>query len=205
MNPNLKSKLSKAAAIANPGERIAGIGAVIAEALRSIGREPVLVGGAAVEFYTRGGYSTSDLDFVADGGPELVEVMKALGFEKIGKDFVDRDRDIYVEFPSGSLGAGEKWGEIDVDGVPLRIISCEDLVADRLCGYKFWKSPIDGINALLLMELNVLDEGRLVQAAKREDVLDALQAIKAVREEVIRKNLPASAANQLIEEKMRSL
>ncbi|HEX5037565.1 MAG TPA: hypothetical protein VFX30_10440 [bacterium] len=205
MNPSLRNKLDKAAAQSKPGERIAEIGAVIAEALRAIGRDPILVGGAAVEFYTQGGYSTSDLDFVSDSGVDVVETMKALGFEKIGKDFVDRARGIYVEFPSGSLGPGEKWSEIDVNGVPLRIISCEDLLVDRLCGYKFWKSAIDGINALLLMEMNVLDETRLFLAAKREGVLDALQTINGVRETIVRKKLPTSAANRLIEEKMRSL
>jgi predicted nucleotidyltransferase len=205
VNPSLKNKLDKAAALSKPGERIAQIGAVIAEAMRTIGRNPVLVGGAAVEFYTQGGYSTSDLDFVSDSGSDVIETMKALGFEKLGKDFVDRTRGIYVEFPSGSLGPGEKWNEIDVEGVALRIISCEDLIADRLCAYKFWKSAIDGVNTLLLMEMNVLDENRLLLAAKREGVQDALRAVNDVRETVVRKKLSASEATRLIEEKMRSL
>ena len=205
MNPNLPSKLDRAVAAANPAERVVEIAAVIAEALRAVGRNPVLVGGAAVEFYTRGGYSTSDLDFIADGGQDVVKVMRELGFERIGKDFVDRRRDIYIEFPSSSLGADEKWNEIDVGGVPVRIISCEDLVVDRLCAYKFWKSAIDGVNAVLLIEMNALNEERLLRAAKRERVADALKAVRDVREEVIRKKLPAPAANQLIEKKMRSL
>lgn len=205
MNPNLISKLDKAAAVANPAERITEIAAIIAEALRTVGRDPILVGGAAVEFYTRGGYSTSDLDFVVDSGKDVVAVMKELGFERIGKDFVDRRRDVYVEFPSGSLGVGERWNELDVGGIPLRIISCEDLVVDRLCAYKFWKSAIDGVNAFLLIEMNVLNEELLMQGAKREGVLDALQSVMKVREEVIRKKLSTSEASDLIEKMMRSL
>lgn len=205
MTQDLKKKLDKAALIKSPPERIAGIGAVIAEALRPTGRDPILVGGAAVEFYTQGGYSTSDLDFVSDGGNELVQAMKDLGFERIGKDFVDRRRSVYVEFPSSSLGSEERWNEIDVDGTPLRIISCEDLIVDRLCAFKFWKSAIDGINALLLLEMNVLDEERLMRRARSEQVSNALSTIKDVREEVIRKKIPRSEANRLIEEKMKSL
>lgn len=65
---NLNKKLDKAITIKDSAERIAMIGAALAEALRSQGQDPILVGGAAVEFYTRGGYSTEDLDFVAEGG-----------------------------------------------------------------------------------------------------------------------------------------
>lgn len=205
MIEKLNAKLDKAISIKDSADRIAAIGAVIAEALRSRGQDPILVGGAAVEFFTRGGYSTEDLDFVTEGGVEVTDVMQSLGFEKIGKDFVDRKRGLYIEFPSGTIAAGEKFYEIDVDGVPLRIISCEDLVVDRLNAFKFWKSALDGINALLLLEMNSVDEKRLVDRAKSENVFDALNLVQTTREKIIRKKLSRSAASELLERRMRSL
>ena len=49
----LKSELISAAKLKEPAERSIRIAAIIAEALRSIGQDPILVGGAAVEFYTQ--------------------------------------------------------------------------------------------------------------------------------------------------------
>lgn len=205
MIENLNKKLDKAISVKDSADRIAAIGAVVAEAMRSRGQDPILVGGAAVEFYTRGGYSTEDLDFVAEGGSEVTEIMQSLGFEKIGKDFVDRRRGLYIEFPSATIAAGEISDEIDVDGVSLRIISCEDLVVDRLCAFKYWESALDGMNALLLLEMNPVDEKRLVARSKSEDVLDALKVVQATREEIIRKKLSRPAANKLLEKRMRSV
>lgn len=201
----LKKELDAAAKIKNTAERSVTIAALIAEALRSTGRDPVLVGGSAVEFYTLGGYSTSDIDFVADGGTDLWRLMKDLGFEKLGKDFVDRKRRIYVEFPSSHLKPGESYVTIQVDCRPLRIVTIEDLIVDRLCAYKFWKSGIDGVNALLLLELDEADEKRVLKRSFDDDVQDALKAVCSVREDVIRKKLSRKEANRLLEDRMRSL
>ena len=81
----LEALLRKAAAEKNLALRGVKVAAVVAEALRQIGEDPVLVGGAAVEFYTEGGYATKDIDMVAVGGYPLREVMNELGFEKRGK------------------------------------------------------------------------------------------------------------------------
>ena len=157
-----KKELDKVSRLKKGPEKTMLIASVIAEALRFISRDPILVGGAAVEFYTLGQYTTADIDMVADGGKDLVKMMVDLGFEKIGKDFVDRKRGIYIEFPGSHLGAGEKVRQVDVGTRSLRVISIEDLIVDRLCAYKFWQSGIDGVNALLLLEQSEIDPVRLV-------------------------------------------
>ena len=45
------------------------------------GIEPILVGGAALEFYTAGGYATGDVDLALPPGPEIDAAFAALGFE----------------------------------------------------------------------------------------------------------------------------
>ena len=193
---NLKDSLKIAAAEKNLAKRGIKIATIVAEALSSIGENPVLVGGAAVEFYTEGGYATKDIDMIAMGGPALWKVMEVLGFERHGKDFVHTKLKIYIEFPSDVLGEGEKSITIDVDGRALRIISIEDLIVDRLCAYKFWKSEADGVAALLLFEVERVDVARLKNRAEKEDVLDALDWIQQLYQDIVRKKLPKKKASQ---------
>ena len=186
----LEALLRKAAAEKNLALRGVKVAAVVAEALRQIGEDPVLVGGAAVEFYTEGGYATKDIDMVAVGGYPLREVMNELGFEKRGKDFINRQLELYIEFPSECLNPFEKSDELDVNGILLKIISIEDLIVDRLCAYKFWKSSADGLAALLLMEIGKENAQRLKTQAQRRNVLDALEGISKIYKEGFRKKLP---------------
>lgn len=195
---SLKKEIGEAARVADRAVRGARLAALIAEALRPTGRDPVLVGGAAVEFYTQGAYTTADIDMVADGGKDLVDVMIRLGFEKVGKDFVDRKNGVYVEFPGSSLKASERTRKIQVGSRAFRIISLEDLIVDRLNAFKFWRSLVDGANALMLLELGDSDEKRLRRRASEEDVLDALGALQKAREEIIRKKLSRDKADDLL-------
>ncbi len=201
---NLRSELDRAARLKDPVERSMTIASIIAEALRGVGRDPILVGGAAVEFYTQGGYSTADIDMVAEGGPDLFRVMSDLGFERFGKDFKDITRKIYVEFPGSSLKPSERVDTVAVGQRTLRVISIEDLIIDRLCAYKFWRSGIDGLNTLLLLEMGGANEARLLQRARQEEVIDALEAVQRINNEVIRKKLSRKEATRLLEEWMRA-
>lgn len=201
----IKQKLNSAANIREPAERSVKVAVVIAEALRTIEQDPILVGGAAVEFYTQGGYSTSDIDMIAEGGPALRRVMEQLGFERQGKDFLNEDLKIYVEFPGRHLKPTETTRTIQLGDQTLSIISVEDLVVDRLCAFKYWKSAIDGINAILLLENEEVDEAHLTQRVKEEDVVDALQVVLKVRENVIRKKLSPEDSNALLLQELKSL
>lgn len=202
---HLHKDLDQAASLTVPAERAVTVAAILAEALWEIGRDPVLVGGAAVEFYTQGGYSTADIDMVTEGGKDLQLRMKELGFAKVGKDFIDRRRKIYVEFPSAHLKPFERADRILVGNRELKIVSIEDLIVDRLSAFKFWQSAVDGLQAMTLMELGSADEGHLAQRAKEEKVIDALHVLRDIRDQVIRKKLSKSEANRLLESRMRSL
>lgn len=202
---DLKKNLVLASKIAGSAERAVTIAAIIAEALRTIGQEPILVGGAAVEFYTQGGYTTADIDMVAEGGPGLIQIMEELGFKKLGKDFENRALRIYVEFPGRSLKPSERSDRIKVASRELKIISIEDLIVDRLASFKYWQSAIDGLNAMKLIETGKAVPERVRQRSKEEKVNDALEVVEEVREEVIRKKLSPQAANRLLEKKMQGL
>lgn len=197
--------MNQAATCTDPAERAVQITAVICRVLKALGQNPILVGGAAVEFYTEGGYSTADIDLVAPGGPAVAKSLSELGFERMGKDFVDVKRKIYLEFPSAQLKPEEESVPLQVNQEWIRIISPEDLIVDRLCAFKFWGSAIDGVNVLMLLELEVLDRNRLETRAAQEEVLDALQAVEQVREQGIRRKLSTSATTQLLLKKLKTL
>lgn len=175
----LKQRLRKIHKINRYPERHVEIIAILSEALKPHDIRPILVGGAAVEFYTRGGYTTGDIDLVAPGGRELAETMRALGFLKRGKDWVNEELEISIEYWSDQLGPDEEFNEILLRGLKLRILSIEDLIVDRLCAFKWWGSSVDGVNVMLLFESDLgFDDKATIRKCKREDVYDALQGVR---------------------------
>ena len=93
---DLRERLGAAATIKDISERHLEIAAIVTEALQSVGVHPIVVGGAAVEFFTGGEYATGDLDLIAPEGRELAVVMSALGFEKRGKSWTHEAKSIFV-------------------------------------------------------------------------------------------------------------
>lgn len=180
------------------GLRGVKIASVIAEAFSEIGIEPILVGGAAVAFYTDGRYVTADIDLIAPSGKDVDTVMKGLGFSRLGKDFINERLKIYIEFPSSTLGPTERYNRVKLKNVGVRVISLEDLVVDRLCAFKFWRSSVDGLNALMLLECGRVDRERVERRAREEDAIDALDHIEAVLESVTRKKMPKKEAVKML-------
>lgn len=175
----LRAELKKAAGIKEFPERHIKIVLVITKALQDLSIYPVLVGGGAVEFYTVGAYTTGDIDLVAPSGEDINNRLRLLGFQRIGKNWVNEEVGIFLEFPSSSLGTDEDYNEIDIGGGRIRIVSIEDLIVDRLNAFKWWGSTVDGINALLLLNSRILnvDIGLLEAKVKTHDLTDAYQGI----------------------------
>jgi len=68
---------------------------------------PVLVGGAAVELYTLGTYTTGDVVLVGPVTPSVVQLLKEPGFERHGRHWLHEPAQIFVELP-GSVFDPEK-------------------------------------------------------------------------------------------------
>lgn len=111
---------------------------------------PVLVGGAAVELFTLGAYTTGDVDLVGSVTPSAARLLKESGFERHGRHWIHEPAQMFVEFPGSALDPDERTSEIEVAGHEVRIISAEDLLIDRLGSWEYWQSSVDGVNALLL-------------------------------------------------------
>ncbi len=173
-----RTQLRNAAASPDRAERTLRTAAVLSAALSTAGCRCVLVGGGAVEIYTRSAYTTHDLDFLAASTDHLTETMLALGFEREGRHWGHAELRLVVEFPGTVLGPAEAVS-IDVEGSELRIISVEDLIVDRLASWKYWRWDGDGAAAVLLMASHPdLDADRLARRADDEDVADALAVLQ---------------------------
>lgn len=137
-------------------------------------KTPVLVGGGAVSFYTRGAYMSSDMDFVAPDPRPFLELLEETGFECSGRYRILGD--LYVEVPSEVLAGRYE------DRGGLRVVSAEDLIVDRLCAAKFWRSEKDRQWAGVLLSSPDLDWTYLRLRAEQEDVADLLQLMESERE-----------------------
>ena len=108
---------------------------------------PILVGGAAVELYTSGAYTTGDLDFVGTVTPELEGALRDAGFERQGRHWIHEAAQVFIEFPGAALGPGERASWVQVAGCRVRVVAVEDLLVDRLGAWQYWRSAVDGANA----------------------------------------------------------
>ena len=145
--------------------------------------KPILVGGAAVELYTGGAYVTGDLDLVGTVPPSVASNLRDAGFERRGRHFVHEAGQIFIEFPSSTLGIDEEPVVLEVERCRVLIVEPEALVADRLAAWQAWKSPEDGVNAWLVTRSREIDLKRVGQLAEERGVQEAAQALmRAVQE-----------------------
>ena len=110
------------------------------------GIRPILIGGAALEFYTAGGYATADVDLALPSAPEVDAAFDRLGFEREGRYWHRMDLDLLFEAPAAAGLPGETAPrtEVEVEGLPVEVIGVEDLLVDRLRAWVRWRSDEDG-------------------------------------------------------------
>lgn len=135
-------------------------------------KPPVLVGGAAVELYTFGAYTTGDFDFVGDVPEAVATELKEAGFKREGRHWIHAKAEIFVEFPGSAVQAHERTALLDVAGVSVLTLTPEDMIIDRLAAWQFWNSSTDGANAFLIWKAQekALDRTRLEKLARVREV-----------------------------------
>lgn len=118
---------------------------LLGDRLAEVGVEPILVGGAALEFYTAGGYATKDVDLALPVSAEVDDAFAELGFAKEGRYWFREDLDLLFEAPApeGLPGETAPRTEIEIDGLRVVILGVEDLLVDRLRAWVHWTSDED--------------------------------------------------------------
>ncbi|WP_188054308.1 hypothetical protein [Sphingosinithalassobacter sp. CS137] len=126
----------------------------VSEAMAARGLpRPVLVGGGAVEFYTGSAVMTGDIDVTSPVQPELEEELQRLGFVrpsgpgKATRGWVHPDLGLGFEVvgssPMGGTPDPVRIRLINAPGADgaLRILSLEDMIADRMGQYASGTAP----------------------------------------------------------------
>lgn len=155
----LQKLIDTATATKDKLERQIYVAAVISSAFEKKGIQTVLVGGAVVEYYTAGGYTTADIDMILPPleKQEIETVMKKLGFERFEdyRHWLHPHIPVPVEFPPGPLQVGhlliQEVNEIEVEKIKLKILKVEDILLDRLIMAQEWKDLQAQIQAEMLM------------------------------------------------------
>ena len=152
-------------------EELSGKFRILAEISEKLSgnKKPILVGGSAVEFYTRGTCKSIDIDLLGDR-ESLVKLLEDMGFSKMGRHWF-YTKDIGIEIV-GSSAEGRRVNEVLHEGKLIRIISIEDLIVDRLNACKHWKSQYDCEQAHVLFAayMDKLDMDYLKTRMKEEDL-----------------------------------
>jgi len=173
--------LEDALSLPDGPRRTAAIAAWIQSLFTVDSQMPVLVGGAAVEILTGGAYTTGDLDFVGSVPAEVRRTLKERGFKKSGRHWIHEEAQIFLEFPGDALDPKERPLRRVVFGYNLLLVGIEDLLVDRLGAWDYWKSGVDGANALLLFRAcrDEIDDDRLSCRALEEGFGVALESLRA--------------------------
>lgn len=144
---------------------------------------PVLVGGAVVEYYTGGAYTSGDFDLQTSAEPPFIEELLALGFRhedrtgRMLKGFYHPDFDLGVELVSGQLfdGRADRSRLHNVrlaDDSLIRVASAEDIVADRVGQYlsdpQHRQASLDQARTVYLLLEPQLDNTYLTQRLNDE-------------------------------------
>ena len=122
---------------------LADLARIVSATLSEHGILAVLTGGACASLYTRGGYLSSDLDFVIGdvSQRDLDRAMHTIEFKRTAQVYRHSETEFFVEFLSGPLGIGR---DLDIKPIswpgkpPLRMLSATDSCRDRLAAFYFW-------------------------------------------------------------------
>ena len=119
---------------------------VITPKLEEIGITAVVIGGSAVEFYTRDWYATGDIDLAVNKPTkkQMGEVMENLGFKNLGRMWIREELNLYIEAPGNISDIDlEKITRVETDMGYTNIIGLEDIIIDRVQAAEHWKSESD--------------------------------------------------------------
>ena len=149
---------------------------------------PILVGGGALEFYTAGGYATTDMDLALPSSSEVRAAFEKLGFRREGRYWHRADHDLLFEAPAppGLPGEDAPRTETEIEGLRVVVIGIEDLLIDRLRAWVHWRSDEDGrwARRLAVLHGERIDWNYVLERAAK--VPEEARAAQQLREEATR-------------------
>ncbi|HBF13713.1 MAG TPA: hypothetical protein DDW49_10095 [Deltaproteobacteria bacterium] len=154
-----------------------------------------VVGGAAVQYYTKAEYTTKDLDAILVGDTTTIieRVMGSIGFKRTStyRHFEHPLFPFVVEFPPSPIEVGNRHiGDVNIvefEGYRVRVIRIEDIIMDRIIAGVEWgqKSRLEQARLLWLKNQKFIDLKYLKHFAKSEgyekDLKQIMKPLKPVK------------------------
>lgn len=154
-------------------ERIITFGALLS---RETGADVIVVGGSAIEVYTRGGYASADIDLVGDRRA-IIKAVESWDFRPVGHMWVNRNWGIAAD-PRGEDYTGDlgRTREVVTPFGRVRLAAVEDLIVKRLASVKHWnqRGAIKEAGLLLASRADEIDWAYLEGQAEDYHVVDVL-------------------------------
>jgi len=163
------------------------LAAYVCEALEKEGIETVLSGGCCVELYSKGRYTSDDIDLIDrfnGGHRKIKEIMERLGFKeyKMKRYFIHEETSLFLEFPKGPLGVGDtpvkEVSERTTETGTLKLLTPTDCIKDRLAAYYHWDDEQSLEQAIWVACENEFDMKSIEIWSQNEDMMGKLQNFK---------------------------
>lgn len=165
----------------SPTERRLRFAALLASGLGASETEFVIVGGSAIEFYTRGEYTTGDVDVVYTGHADVSKLLLEWRFIRQGRIWLNDGLGIVLDFVKPPYtGDLARTQILETPYGSIRLAALEDLIVKRLASAKHWRRPHDADHAQLLAAgyEDRIQWGYVERLAAEYDVEDLLAILR---------------------------
>lgn len=141
-----------------------------------------VVGGSAIEIYTRGDYVSGDVDLIVDSRASVEKVLRQWGFKDEGKGWSKNRWGLFLDVMQGQISGSRRLTQIVSTPVgPFRITGVEDLIIRRVRESVAWQNRQEAFaQAVLLLRRtgSDLDWEYVRFFAKREGWEDQLAELR---------------------------
>ncbi|MEB3103550.1 DUF6036 family nucleotidyltransferase [Ferviditalea candida] len=127
-------------------EKMMGVCSILTSLTEKEGLKPIIVGGFAVEIYSRSEYTTVDIDLIFSRRDIIDQYLQKLGFIKSGRHWFHEELGVSVEVPNDMLDLADPDKLIKLnlqDQSFVYVIGLEDIILDRLRACVHWTSLSD--------------------------------------------------------------
>ncbi|HLF07205.1 MAG TPA: hypothetical protein VI893_08560 [Thermoplasmata archaeon] len=145
------------------------------------GSDFIVVGGSAIEIYTRGAYVSGDIDLIAKDEKSVHRVLQRWGFERPGRLWIRQDWGIAVDVVrSWYRGDVSRTREVTTKYGNIRLAAVEDLLVTRLAAFKHWKvkEALEEAVKLITLFAATVDWAYIREEARKGDLADVLSDLE---------------------------
>jgi predicted nucleotidyltransferase len=161
-------------------EKMVQTAAILTKLLDDKHIRPVIVGGLAVEIYTRSDYTTVDIDMIVSDRNLAGEILIKLGFTVEGRHWYHEGLMVSIEIPNDILEDADdsKVTELQIsDELKIYVIGIEDIILDRLRACIHRKSSYDCEwgKRMFLLHHERLDIDYMIEMGKKDLTVNLLE------------------------------